>query len=78
MRIEVTDQIFNGRCEVQTEVCYAREVGAVGTVNTPGGEVTVCGACLKEMARTGIWEIPGTRPQPRPRFTPALASVPPT
>lgn len=77
MRIEVTDRIFDGQCEVQTEVCYAREAGPVGTVSTPRGELTVCGACLKEMARSGAWEIPGTRPQPRPRFTPALAGVPP-
>jgi ribosome-binding protein aMBF1 (putative translation factor) len=78
MRIEVTDHIFDGRCEVQTEVCYARDSGAVGTVRTPEGEVTVCGACLQHMARTGKWRIPGSRPQPRPpqRSAPAVANLP--
>jgi hypothetical protein len=79
MRIEVTDRIFEGRCEVQTDICYARDSGAVGTVRTPQGEVTVCGACLEEMADTGRWEIPGTRPSPRPiqRAAPALVNLPP-
>lgn len=78
MRIEVTDHIFDGRCDVQTEVCYARNSGAVGTVRTPEGEVTVCGACLQHMARTGKWRIPGSRPQPRPpqRSAPAVANLP--
>lgn len=79
MRVEVTDRIFDGRCQVQTEVCYARDSGAVGTVITPQGEVTVCGACLEEMADTGRWEIPGTRPFPRTiqRSASALANLPP-
>jgi hypothetical protein len=66
MRIEVTDHIFEARCEVQTEVCYARGSGAVGIVRTPEGEVTVCGACLQQMSESRAWHIPGTRPQPRP------------
>jgi hypothetical protein len=65
MRVELTGDIFQGRCEVRTEFCRARISGSVAVVRSPRGErVTVCGACLEEMADTGEWEIPGTRPLP--------------
>jgi hypothetical protein len=71
MRIEVTEHIGKGRCTVQTEWCHARACGVVGSVRTPDGTyIMVCGACLEEMADTGAWHIPGTRPTP-----PALLSV---
>jgi hypothetical protein len=66
MRVEVTERIFTGRCEIQTEWCRARACGALGSVLTPEGrEINVCGACLSHMAETGTWTIPGTRRQPR-------------
>lgn len=81
MRVELIGEIFRGRCEVNTEFCYARESGAVAVVKTgDGGRVTVCGACLEEMADTGKWEIPGSRPEPPALFPEdaELASVPPS
>lgn len=41
-----------------------------------GQTVTTCGACLEEMADTGQWEIPGSRPEPEPLDAAALAGVP--
>ena len=65
MRIEVTDRIGMGRCEVRTKWCRARACGAIGTVLTPeSARLQVCGACLSHMADTGKWFIPGTRPEP--------------
>lgn len=81
MRVELIGEIFRGRCEVKTEFCYARESGAVAVVKTgDGGRVTVCGACLEEMADTGRWEIPESRPEPPALFPEEseLAGVPPT
>jgi hypothetical protein len=81
MRAEVTGEVFSGRCEVRTEFCRASVSGAVAVVKTgDGGRVTVCGACLEEMADTGQWEIPGSRPEPPALFPEEseLASVPPT
>jgi hypothetical protein len=67
MQVEVTGQIGKGRCEVRTEWCLSRACGVVGTVLGPGGtQIRVCGACLEEMADTGAWHIPGTRPVPWP------------
>lgn len=40
-----------------------------------GREVRTCGACLEEMADTGHWEIPGSRPQPRALDEAELAAV---
>lgn len=68
MKVETTGLIFEGRCAVQTEVCRAREIGALTAVTTPEGEqVSVCGACLQHMSESRAWHIPGTRPRPRPR-----------
>lgn len=83
MQVETTGLFFEGRCEVQTEVCRAREIGSLTTVTTPEGEqINVCGACLKRMSDTRAWHIPGTRPRPRPRALPEeqlppLVNVPP-
>jgi ribosome-binding protein aMBF1 (putative translation factor) len=66
MRVELTGDIFQGRCEVQTEICRARVSGSVAVVKrSDGNRTTVCGACLHEMAERGEWVIPGSRPQPR-------------
>jgi hypothetical protein len=81
MRAEVTGEVFRGRCEVRTEFCRASVSGGVAVVKTgDGGRVTVCGACLEEMADTGKWEIPGSRPEPPALFPEdaELASVPPS
>jgi NMD protein affecting ribosome stability and mRNA decay len=80
MRAEVTGEVFRGRCEVRTEFCRACVSGAVAVVKTgDGGCVTVCGACLEEMADTGQWEIPGSRPEPPALFPEesVLVSAPP-
>lgn len=80
MKVETTGLIFEGRCAVQTVFCRAREFGALTAITTPEGEqVSVCGACLEEMSDTRQWEIPGTRPTPRPLHVsaPALVSLPP-
>lgn len=67
MRVEVTDRIFRGRCEVRTEWCRARACGSLGAVATPDGrQINVCGACVSQMTKTGAWTIPGTRPAPWP------------
>ena len=67
MQVEATGLFFDGRCSAQTEVCRARDFGALTTVTTAEGErIDVCGACLDRMADTGAWHIPGTRQQPRP------------
>lgn len=67
MRIEVTGPICTGRCEIQTEWCRARACGVVSAVLTAdGARIRVCGACLEEMADTGVWSIPGSRPTPWP------------
>lgn len=80
MRVELIGEIFRGQCEVKTDFCRACIAGAVAVVKTgDGGRVTVCGACLEEMADTGQWEIPGSRPEP-PALYPedsVLASAPP-
>lgn len=83
MRVEATGRFFDGRCSVQTEVCRARDVGALTAVTTAGsGKIDVCGACLDRMADIGAWHIPGTRPRPRPLARaemrePAPVTVPP-
>lgn len=65
MRVELTGDIFQGRCEVRTEFCRARVSGSVAVVTSPLGQrITVRGACLEEMADTGKWELPGARPLP--------------
>lgn len=65
MRIEVTERIFTGRCEVQTKWCRARACGALGTVRAEDGrEINVCGACRSHLAQNGTWIIPGARRQP--------------
>jgi hypothetical protein len=67
MQVEATGLFFDGKCSVQTEVCRARDFGALTAVTTAEGKrIVVCGACLDKMADTGAWHIPGTRPQPRP------------
>jgi|GEM_PF-4214172 len=74
MRAEVTGEVFRGRCEVRTEFCRACVSGSVAVVKTgDGGCVTVCGACLDEMADSGQWEIPGSRPEPPALFAEELA-----
>lgn len=68
MQVEATGLFFDGRCSMQTEVCRARDFGALTAVTSVEGEqIDVCGACLDRMADTGAWHIPGTRPRPRPR-----------
>jgi hypothetical protein len=77
MRVELTGDVFRGRCEVRTPFCRACVSGSVAMVRTAEGRiVTTCGACLEEMADTGQWEIVGSRPEPQPLDAPALASVP--
>lgn len=79
MRVELTGDIFKGRCEVRTQFCRACVSGSVAVVRTPEGRcVTTCGACLEEMADTGQWEIPGSRAEPQPLepTDSALAGVP--
>jgi hypothetical protein len=67
MRIEVTDRVFTGRCQIQSESCHARACGALSAVlASDGKEIHVCGACLSYLARIGTWTIPGSRRQPRP------------
>lgn len=67
MRVELIGDIFQGRCQVQTESCRARASGSVAVVKRSDGKrTTVCGACLHEMADRGEWVIPGSRPEPRP------------
>ncbi|HEY0020922.1 MAG TPA: hypothetical protein VGC13_31765 [Longimicrobium sp.] len=68
MKVETTGRIFEGQCAVRTEVCRAREIGALTAVTTAEGEqIHVCGACLQHLSETSAWHIPGTRPRPRPR-----------
>jgi hypothetical protein len=79
MRVELVGDIFQGRCEVQTEVCYARVSDAVAVVKRSDGKrITVCGACLEEMSDRGEWEIPGSRSDPPPLSVSeaALAGMP--
>lgn len=65
MRVELTGEVFQGQCEVRTGFCRARTSGSVAVVESADGKrITVCGACLEEMADAGEWEIPGSRPQP--------------
>lgn len=83
MQVEATGLFFDGRCSVQTEVCRARDFGALTAVTSTEGErIDVCGACLDRMADTGAWHIPGTRPRPRPlpcaeTRKPAPVTIPP-
>jgi hypothetical protein len=80
MRVELIGDIFKGRCQIQTEFCRARVSGSVAVVKrSDGNRNTVCGACLQEMAARGDWEIPGSRPEPRPLSASeaGLAGVPP-
>ncbi len=79
MRVELISDVFQGRCQVQTEVCYARDSGSVAVVKRSDGKrTTVCGACLEEMSDRGEWVIPGSRPEPPPLSVSeaALAGVP--
>lgn len=79
MRVEPIGDIFQGRCQVQAEFCRARVSGSVAVVKRSDGKrVTVCGACLQEMAARGEWEIPGSRPEPHPLSASeaALAGMP--
>lgn len=79
MQVELIGEIFQGRWEVQTKVCYARDSGTVAVVKRSDGKrTTVCGACLEEMSDRGEWEIPGSRPEPPPLSASeaALAGVP--
>lgn len=86
MKIEVTGEICDGRCEVQTKWCRARACGAVCIVLTPEKtQIRVCGACLSEMSDLGRWYLPGTRPTPWPLqrhqeganpYTPSAGALP--
>ena len=47
MRVELTGDIFQGRCQVGSEFCRARVSGSVAVVESSCGQrITVCGACL--------------------------------
>jgi hypothetical protein len=67
MQVETTGLFFDGRCDIQTAWCRARDHGPLTAVKTPEGvQVNVCGACLEALTDAGLWQIPGTRPLPWP------------
>lgn len=64
MKIEPSGVIMVGVCDVQTEVCVAKEPSAITAVWTVPGrtQINVCSACLNEQLRSGKWQAEGARP----------------
>lgn len=60
IEVEATGVVFSGYCNVDTELCTTKEFsGALTAVWSPPGriQVNVCGSCLNEMIRQGMWKV---------------------
>jgi len=56
--VEPGNAIKRGPCQVQTEVCEAREWGLITDATMPDcRNIWLCGPCLERMAVTGAWDL---------------------
>ncbi len=67
MKVEPSGVVMMGPCEIQKDVCTAKETAAITAVWSPPGrtQVNVCRECLDEMIRRGDWQVEGARARKR-------------
>ncbi len=61
IKVEPSGVIMIGRCNVETELCSAKNVGPVTAVWVGNNQTDVCRECLDEKIRLGEWQIEGAK-----------------